>query len=242
MYPPPHPASPDFSPLPAAVPPKMPNAQCCGDTAKPTWILPNPLAPPEKPRFPMIGKKFSGFFWKPKEQKGQQNNSGQLFQGSPPNRAAAVKEKGRRIVGWEVRLSSRAPADGAWEGSGKKESARMSRMPLRGLEWMERGKNSTLKTMKTASRTMKSGRDADGLPGRGHLARDAPEPRKTREKANVFRNPMPSGAAGSRTSGSHALLLQMVSRHFRRCGILPRLCGWCAGLREGRKTNRRKRE
>jgi hypothetical protein len=37
----------------------MPNAQRSGDTAKPTRILPNPVAPPEKPSFPTIGKKFS---------------------------------------------------------------------------------------------------------------------------------------------------------------------------------------
>ena len=50
------------------------------------------------------------------------------------------------------------------------------------------GGMSTLKTMKTASRTMKSGRDADGMSERGHLARVAPEKRKTSEKANVFHN------------------------------------------------------
>ena len=34
---------------------------------------------------------------------------------------------------WEVRLPSRAPADGAREESGRRESTRMSRMPRRGL-------------------------------------------------------------------------------------------------------------
>ena len=46
----------------------------------------------------------------------------------------------------------------------------------------------TLKTMKTASRTLKRGREADGLPERGRPAREAAGKRITSEKANVFRN------------------------------------------------------
>ena len=45
-----------------------------------------------------------------------------------------------------------------------------------------------LKTMKTASRTWKSGREADGKPGRGRPAREAPEKRKTSENTNIFCN------------------------------------------------------
>ena len=48
----------------------------------------------------------------------------------------------------------------------------------------------TLKTMKTASRTLGSGRDADVLQERGHPARNAFGKRKTIEKANIFRNLM----------------------------------------------------
>ncbi len=51
---------------------------------------------------------------------------------------------------------------------------------------------------------------------------------KTSEKANVFCNLTTSGTAGSRTSGSHAMLVQKVSRHFRGCGILQRHGGWRA--------------
>ena len=50
-----------------------------------------------------------------------------------------------------------------------------------------------------------------------------------------------SGAAGSRTSGSSVTLFQKVSRHFRRCGILPRPNKWRAGgTREvgGRESTR----
>ncbi len=47
------------------------------------------------------------------------------------------------------------------QGSGrravKSTTTRTSRMPLRGLRWLGGGKNSTLKTMKTASRTWKEG-------------------------------------------------------------------------------------
>ena len=45
---------------------------------------------------------------------------------------------------------------------------------------------------------------------------------KTGRKPPVFRNLPSSGAAGSRISGSHAMLVQKVLRHFRGCGILPR--------------------
>ncbi len=45
---------------------------------------------------------------------------------------------------------------------------------------------------------------------------------KTGRKPPVFHNLPSSGAAGSRTSGSHAMLVQKVLRHFRGCGILPR--------------------
>jgi hypothetical protein len=69
-----------------------------------------------------------------------------------------------------------------------------------------------LKTMKTASRPLKCGREADGMPERGRPAREADEKLKTSEKANVFRNlthPLRSSLGG--------------------CGILPRSCGWWAG-------------
>jgi hypothetical protein len=46
----------------------------------------------------------------------------------------------------------------------------------------------TLKTMKTALRTLKGGRDAAVLPERGHPAREESGKRKTIEQANVFRN------------------------------------------------------
>ena len=80
-------------------------------------------------------------------------------------------------------------------------AASRTRMAWRGLE-------STLKNMKTASRTRKSGRKADGLSGRGRPARGAFGWRKTSEKANVFCNLASSGAAASRTSRSHALPVQ----------------------------------
>ncbi len=38
-----------------------------------------------------------------------------------------------------------------------------------------------------------------------------------------------SGAAGSRTSGSGAMVVEKLQRHFRGCGILPRPCAWRAG-------------
>ena len=69
-------------------------------------------------------------------------------------------------------------------------------------------------------------------------------PAGRRERGKQAKRPMfsvishPSGMAGSRTSGSHALLLQKVTRHFRGCGILPRSCGWRAGGEK--KTNRTK--
>ena len=59
--------------------------------------------------------------------------------------------------------------------------------------------------------------------GRGRPARGAPETRKTRKKANVFCNLASSCAPGSRTSEIPVLLLQKLPRHFRGCGILPRL-------------------
>ena len=90
------------------------------------------------------------------------------------------------------------------------------------------GGRSTLKTMKTALRTWKGGRDAAVQSGRGRPAREASGKRKTSEKTNIFRNLTSSGAAGCRTSGSHALLVQEVLHHFRGCGILPRPSGWRA--------------
>ncbi len=48
------------------------------------------------------------------------------------------------------------------------------------------GGRPTLKTMKTASRTWKGGRDTDGQPERGRPAREASEKRKTSENAYVF--------------------------------------------------------
>ncbi len=97
---------------------------------------------------------------------------------------------------------------------------------------------STLKGMKTASRTRNAwradflrqhgqlGRKTDGKAGggwgRGRPARDDSGKRKPAEKPPVFHNLPSSGAAGSRTSGSHAMLVQKVLRHFRGCGILPR--------------------
>ncbi len=77
------------------------------------------------------------------------DNSRQLFQCAPPNRAAAVKEKGHRIARWEVRLSSRAPTAGAREGG------------VRGIpecrcaesDGWECGRDAYMKTRKTASRT-----------------------------------------------------------------------------------------
>ncbi len=59
--------------------------------------------------------------------------------------------------------------------------------------------------------------------------------RKTTEKANVFCNLTPSGAAGRRTSGSPAMLVRKVPRHFRRCGILPRR--WENARPAGRTAN-----
>lgn len=38
------------------------------------------------------------------------------------------------------------------------------------------------------SRTLKTGREVGGMPGRGRAAREVLEKRKTREKVNVFRN------------------------------------------------------
>ena len=85
----------------------------------------------------------------------------------------------------------------------------MGRKPLRGqergrlleclecrcadLDGWETGGMAALKTLKAASRTLKSGRAADGVPGRGRPAREADEKRKTREHANVFYNLTSSG-------------------------------------------------
>ncbi len=64
---------------------------------------------------------------------------------------------------------------------------------------------------------------------RGRPARGMSGKRKTSENTNVFRNLTPSVAPGSRTSGSPAMLVQKVPRHFRGCGILPRRLGkWAA--------------
>ncbi len=63
---------------------------------------------------------------------------------------------------------------------------------------------------------------ADEQSRRGRPARVASEKRKTSEKANVFYNLTSWGAAGSRTSGSSAMLVQKVPHRFRGCGILPR--------------------
>ncbi len=77
----------------------------------------------------------------------------------------------------------------------------------------------------------------------GYRCADGP-PERLKESGKQAKTPMfsiisrPRGAAGSRTSGSHAMVVQKVSRHFRRCGILPRQGGWEA--RGKRKTNRRK--
>ena len=49
---------------------------------------------------------------------------------------------------------------------------------------------------------------------------------KTSRKPPVFHNLQSRGAAASRTSGSHAMLVQKVLHHFRGCGILPRPSGW----------------
>ena len=59
--------------------------------------------------------------------------------------------------------------------------------------------------------------------GRGseRATREASGKRETSEKANVFLDIATGGAAGSRTSGSGA----MVVREVRGCGILPRRCG-----------------
>ena len=54
------------------------------------------------------------------------------------------------------------------------------------------GKNSTLKTMKTAPRTWKGGREADVQSERGRPAREAVGKRKTSEKSNVFCNLTPT--------------------------------------------------
>ncbi|MBR4189487.1 MAG: hypothetical protein IKQ55_05935, partial [Kiritimatiellae bacterium] len=46
---------------------------------------------------------------------------------------------------------------------------------------------------------------------------------ENRPKKSMFSHHLPSsGAAGSRTSGSRAMVVQKVLRHFRGCGILPR--------------------
>ncbi len=64
---------------------------------------------------------------------------------------------------------------------------------------------------------------------------------KTDRKPPVFHNRPSSGAAGSRTSGSHAMLVQKVLRHFRGCGILLRhLARDSQGGRNG-KTQRTQR-
>jgi hypothetical protein len=47
------------------------------------------------------------------------------------------------------------------------------------------------------------------------------------------RVPIRWGAAGSRTSGSSAMVVQKVLRHFRGCGILPRRCAREASGRAG---------
>ena len=59
----------------------------------------------------------------------------------------------------------------------------------------------TLKTMKTASRTLKSGRKADVMPKRGRPAREADCERETGENGNVFCNLTP---AVNSTSGETA--------------------------------------
>jgi hypothetical protein len=58
---------------------------------------------------------------------------------------------------------------------------------------------------------------------------------KTCRYSHVFHNLPSSGAAGSRTTGSHAMLVQKVPRHFRGCGILPRHVGDAAA--EGRTAS-----
>ncbi len=63
------------------------------------------------------------------------------------------------------------------------------------------GGRPTLKTMKTASRTLKGGRDVVELSGRGRPARGASGKRKTSENSNVFGNLAP---AMDSTSGGAA--------------------------------------
>ena len=57
-------------------------------------------------------------------------------------------------------------ADKSREGHGRWKSTRMARMPLRGLEGLGGGKESTLKSMKTASRTRKAAGAREGRPRR----------------------------------------------------------------------------
>jgi hypothetical protein len=117
------------------------------------------------------------------------NNSRQLLQGAPPNRAAAVKEEARRQLGGATFQSS------------------------------------------------PSGRRAGGDWGRGRPARGEKAKKKTSETPNVFHNLPSSGAPGSRTSGSHALLVQKAPRHFRGCGILPRHRRWSAGGKQCKEVD-----
>ena len=100
---------------------------------------------------------------------------------------------------------------------------------------------------------MESGREATGQSGRGRPAREASGKRKTSENANVFCNLTSPGAAGSRTSGSSAMVVQKLPSHFQgvrhpaapgengrpkgrtaSCHLSLRHSGWRAGGKNSR--------
>ncbi|MBR4250927.1 MAG: hypothetical protein IKQ15_01330 [Kiritimatiellae bacterium] len=86
-----------------------------------------------------------------------------------------------------VHGSNFRPKELKGRGVGTRESTNIPNAASRTrMAW--RGKQSTLKTMKTASRTLKGGRDVVELSGRGRLARGASGKRETSEYPNVFCN------------------------------------------------------
>ena len=107
-------------------------------------------------------------------------------------------------------------------GSGR-ESGRAARAPTR---WRGRQAAPQLVTFHFSLVTAAAGRG--GAPAARAGKRLARRARPTR-RGGEWKG---RGAAGSRTSGSHAMLVQKVRRHFRGCGILPRRDG--NGAAEGR--------
>ncbi len=78
------------------------------------------------------------------------------FRGRPLRRPDGILFRHVKSGKWVVRPTGGQIEGGTREGCGGKESTRMARMPLRGLEGLGGGKESTLKSMKTASRTRKA--------------------------------------------------------------------------------------